>query len=105
MICRGGENIYPREVEEVIASHPLVKEVAVIGIPDERVQEEVKAVIVPVKGKTVSEKDIIRLCEKNLARFKKPRHVEFADELPKNASGKILKRVLKKKHGTSSIYQ
>jgi long-chain acyl-CoA synthetase len=51
----------------------------------------------------LSEYDIIRLCEKNLARFKKPRHVEFVDELPKNASGKILKRVLKEKHGTSSI--
>ena len=102
MICRGGENIYPREVEEVIASHPSVREVAVIGIPDERMQEEVMAVIAPVKGETLSEKDIIRLCEKNLARFKKPRYMEFVDDLPKNASGKILKRILREKYETSS---
>ncbi|MBW1802859.1 MAG: long-chain-fatty-acid--CoA ligase [Deltaproteobacteria bacterium] len=105
MICRGGENIYPREVEEVIASHPSVREVAVIGIPDERLQEEIMAVIAPVKGEMPSEKDIIRLCEENLARFKKPRHMAFVDELPKNASGKILKRELKKAYGSSSIHQ
>jgi long-chain acyl-CoA synthetase len=105
MICRGGENIYPREVEEVIASHPSVREVAVIGIPDDRLQEEVMAVIAPVKGETLSEKDIMRLCEENLARFKKPRYMEFIDELPKNASGKILKRILREKYDTLSIPQ
>jgi acyl-CoA synthetase (AMP-forming)/AMP-acid ligase II len=105
MICRGGENIYPREVEEVIASHPLVREVAVIGIPDERLQEEVMAVIAPTKGETLSEKSIIRLCEENMARFKKPRYIEFVDELPKNASGKILKRKLREKYEPSSSPQ
>jgi len=103
MICRGGENIYPREVEEVIASHPLVREVAVIGIPDVRLQEEIMAVITPEEGETLSEKDIIDLCEENLARFKKPRYMAFVDELPKNASGKILKRDLRQKYESSSI--
>ena len=101
MICRGGENIYPREVEEVIASHPLVREVAVIGIPDVRLQEEIMAVITPEEGETLSEKDIIDLCEENLARFKKPRYMAFVDELPKNASGKILKKDLRKKYELS----
>ncbi|MFH1490974.1 MAG: long-chain-fatty-acid--CoA ligase [Pseudomonadota bacterium] len=96
MICRGGENIYPREIEEVIASHPEVLEIAVIGVPDERLQEEIMAVVVPVKGKKPLDQDIVRLCEKNLARFKKPRYLVFVDQIPKNASGKILKNELRK---------
>ncbi|MFH1491077.1 MAG: AMP-binding protein, partial [Pseudomonadota bacterium] len=96
MICRGGENIYPREIEEVIASHPEVREIAVIGVPDERLQEEIMAVVVPVTGKRPSDQDILKLCEKKLARFKKPRYLVFADHIPKNASGKILKKELRK---------
>ena len=98
MICRGGENVYPREIEEVISTHGGVLDVAVIGVPDERLDEEILAVVVPKKGKKISEKEIIGLCEKNLARFKRPRYLEYAQELPKNPSGKILKRELRKKY-------
>ncbi|MFC1824123.1 long-chain-fatty-acid--CoA ligase [Thermodesulfobacteriota bacterium] len=98
MICRGGENVYPREIEEVIATHPSIMEVAVIGVPDKRLQEEIMAVIAPKKGAVVPENEIVTLCEENLARYKKVRYVEFRQELPKNASGKILKRELRKKY-------
>jgi acyl-CoA synthetase (AMP-forming)/AMP-acid ligase II len=97
MICRGGENIYPREIEEIISCHPSVLEVAVIGVPDERLQEEIMAIIVQKEGPVISKDEIISLCEKKLARFKKPRFIEYIDELPKNASGKILKRDLRKR--------
>lgn len=97
MICRGGENVYPREIEEIISNHPSVLEVAVIGVPDERLQEEIMAVIVHKEGAVISEDEIVGVCEKKLARFKKPRYIEFVDDLPKNASGKILKRDLRKK--------
>ncbi|MFC1534042.1 hypothetical protein ACFL7M_11830 [Thermodesulfobacteriota bacterium] len=75
-------------------------EVAVIGVPDERLQEEIMAIIVRKEGSIISKNEIISLCEKNLARFKKPRYIEFIDELPKNASGKILKLDLRKKFET-----
>jgi long-chain acyl-CoA synthetase len=97
MIIRGGENVYPREIEEVITTQPSVFEVAVIGVLDERLGEEIMAVISLKKGASVSEKEIVTLCEKNLARYKKPRYVEFVESLPKNPSGKILKRELRKK--------
>jgi len=103
MICRGGENVYPREIEEVISNHPSVFEVAVIGVPDERLQEEIMAIIVQKKGPKISKNEIISLCENELARFKKPRYIEFVDELPKNASGKILKRDLRKKFEKISL--
>jgi len=99
MIVRGGENVYSREIEEVIATHKDVQEIAVIGVPDDRVGEEVMAVIVPRRGQSVSEEDIVQLCEKNLARYKKPRRFAFVKSLPKNPSGKILKRELRKEYG------
>ncbi|MCP4756995.1 MAG: long-chain-fatty-acid--CoA ligase [Proteobacteria bacterium] len=99
MINRGGENVYPREIEEVIATHPSVMEVAGIGIPDTRVGEEIMAVIAPKNGASVTKEEIVRLCEKNLADFKKARQIELVDELPKNATGKVLKRVLREKWG------
>ena len=95
MINRGGENVYPREVEEVIARHPGVMDVAVIGIPGERLGEEIKALIVPKPGHVVSEEEIVYLCKENLAGYKKPRSIDFVDQLPKNPTGKILKRVLR----------
>jgi len=95
MINRGGENVYPREIEEVIAQHPGVMDVAVIGIPDERLGEEIKALIVPKPGHVVSEEEIVDLCKENLAGYKKPRSIDFVDQLPKNPTGKILKRVLR----------
>ena len=101
MICRGGENVYPREIEEVISTHGAVMEVAVIGIPDERLGEEIVAVVVEKGEQKISEDEILALCEKNLARFKWPRSVEYAQELPKNPSGKILKRELREKYSRS----
>jgi long-chain acyl-CoA synthetase len=95
MINRGGENVYPREVEEVLCAHPKVFEAAVIGVPDELLGEEVKAVIVSNNGDNITEDEIIDYCRKNLAGFKKPRSVDFVKELPKNPTGKILKRVLR----------
>ena len=73
-------------------------EVAVIGVPDERLHEEIKAVIAPKPGQKVTAEEIIDLCKQNLAPFKKPRSIDFMEELPKNPSGKILKRVLREKY-------
>lgn len=98
MICRGGENVYPREIEEVISSHPRVMEAAVIGIADNRLQEEIMAVVALKEGPPINEQEIVRTCENKLARFKKPRYVIFVDHLPKTASGKTLKRELKKQY-------
>jgi long-chain acyl-CoA synthetase len=98
MIVRGAENIYPREIEEVIAAHPAVMEVAVIGVPDERLGEEIMAVVVVRRDMQLMDREIVALCEENLARFKKPRYVEFVDILPKNPSGKILKRELRNEY-------
>jgi len=90
------------EIEEVIAQHPGVMEVAVIGVPDERLGEEVKAIIVPKPGHDVSEEDIFGICRKNLAAYKKPRSIDFVDQLPKNPTGKILKRVLREAYQSSA---
>ena len=103
MINRGGENVYPREIEEVITSHPSVSEVAVIGVQDERLQEEIMAVIVLNENSQVSEEEIVRLCEDNLARYKKARYVQFVDALPKNPTGKVLKHQLRKKYEKVSL--
>ncbi len=95
MIVRGGENVYAREIEEVIATHPAIMEVAVIGVPDERLGEEIMAVVTLKRDMSLTDREIVTLCEKNLARYKKPRYIEFVDTLPKNPSGKILKRELR----------
>jgi acyl-CoA synthetase (AMP-forming)/AMP-acid ligase II len=95
MIISGGSNIYPREVEEVICRHPAVFEVAVIGVPDDRWGESVKALVVPRPGARITEAEIIEHCKRSIASYKKPHSVEFVPELPKNAYGKILKRALR----------
>jgi long-chain acyl-CoA synthetase len=95
MINRGGFNVYPREVEEVLYGHPAVADAAVIGVPDEALGEEVKAVVVLRPNHTVSAADIISYCRERIASFKYPRYVEFRDSLPKNPTGKILKRELR----------
>jgi long-chain acyl-CoA synthetase len=97
MIIAGGYNIYPREVEEVLYEHPAVVEAAVVGVPDPYRGETVKAFIAlkpEYKGK-VNEEEIIQFCKERLAAYKVPRLVEFRDELPKSAVGKILRRVLR----------
>ncbi|WP_239521321.1 AMP-binding protein [Blastococcus saxobsidens] len=95
MIKSGGENVASREVEEVIYQHPAVAEVAVFGIPHPRWIEAVVAVVVPRPGQTVDEEDVVRFCRDRLAGFKSPKYLAVSDALPKNASGKILKRDLR----------
>lgn len=98
MIISGGENIYPREIEEVIIRHPAVREVAVIGVPDPKWGEAIKAVVSIVEGKSVTENELIAFCKDNIASYKKPKSVDFVEELPKNNYGKILKRELRAKY-------
>ena len=98
LIISGGENIYPREIEETIVHHPAVREVAVIGIPDPQWGEAIKAVVSLVPETTVTEMELIDFCTEHIARYKKPRSVDFVDELPKNNYGKIVKRELREKY-------
>ena len=95
MIIRGGFNVYPREVGEVIYAHPAVAEAAVIGVPDERLGEEVKAVVALKPGAEASAEDIIAFVKERVAAYKYPRTIQFVDTLPKGATGKILKKELK----------
>jgi long-chain acyl-CoA synthetase len=97
MIIRGGFNVYPREVEEVLYRHPAIREAAVLGRPDERLGEEIVAVIVlkPDAGEVTAE-DVIEFCKRSLAGYKCPREVRFVAQLPRNASGKVLKRELRR---------
>jgi acyl-CoA synthetase (AMP-forming)/AMP-acid ligase II len=98
MIISGGANIYPRELEEVICTHAAVHEVAVIGVPDEKWGESVKAMVVLRPGLRATEAELIEHCRDNLASYKKPSSVEFLAELPKNAYGKVLKRDLRERY-------
>ena len=97
LVISGGENIFPVEVEEIIQRHPKVYDVAVIGIPDERLGEIVTAVIQAVDGETISIEEINDFCEKNLPRYKRPRSIIF-DAVPRSATGKIEKPKLRKKY-------
>jgi long-chain acyl-CoA synthetase len=99
MIISGGENIYSAEVENVLYMHPAISEAAVIGVPHEKWVETVKAVVVLKLGARASEEEIIDFCKKNLASYKKPTSVEFATELPKTPSGKVLKWRLREIYG------
>ena len=98
MIKTGGENVASREVEEMIYRLPQVSEVAVIGLPDPRWVEAVTAVIVVKAGQTLTEEQVIAHCTAHMASFKSPKHVVFADSLPKNPSGKLLKRELRQSY-------
>ncbi len=95
MIIRGGFNVYPREVEEVLYSHPAVNEAAVVGVPDAEYGEEIKA-YVALKGEA-TEDDLFEFCKKNLGATKYPRHYEILPELPKGATGKILRKELRER--------
>jgi long-chain acyl-CoA synthetase len=94
LIIRGGYNVYPREVEEVLYAHAAVAEAAVVGVPDARLGEEVKAFVATLPGATVSEVEIIEYVKSRVAAYKYPRIVEFRANLPKGATGKILKKDL-----------
>jgi acyl-CoA synthetase (AMP-forming)/AMP-acid ligase II len=95
MIVSGGENIYPAEVENAIFGHPAVADVAVIGVPDPRWGEAVKAIIVRKPGAEVVPEEIIGFARERIAGYKLPKSVDFADALPRNPSGKILRRELR----------
>jgi len=95
MIISGGENVYPAEVENAIYGHPAVSEVAVIGVPSEKWGEEVKAIVAMKPGQSATEAEIIAWARERIATFKTPKSVEFTDALPRNASGKVLRRTLR----------
>lgn len=95
MIIRGGFNIYPRELEEVLMTHPAVSLAAVVGVPHDSHGEEVKAYVIPAPGATVTEGELVAWCKENMAAYKYPRLVELRDALPMTATGKILKRELR----------
>jgi acyl-CoA synthetase (AMP-forming)/AMP-acid ligase II len=95
MIISGGENVYPAEVENAVYSHPKVADVAVIGIPDARWGEAVKACVVVKPGETLSEAEVIAHARQHIAGYKCPKSVDFIAALPRNPSGKILRRELR----------
>ncbi|MDX2303980.1 MAG: long-chain fatty acid--CoA ligase [Microscillaceae bacterium] len=95
MIIRGGLNVYPREVEELMIKHEAVSLVAVIGIPDEKLGEEIKAFVVLHEGASISEEELINWTKEHIASYKYPRHIDFVKNLPMNATGKILKKELR----------
>lgn len=104
MVISGGENVYPAEVENVLGDHPAVLEVAAIGVPHERWGETVKAVVVLRPGMQVDAKDIIAFARTRLAGYKCPTSVEFAQTLPRNASGKLLKRELRRQYNPEASH-
>ncbi|MFC1823200.1 long-chain fatty acid--CoA ligase [Thermodesulfobacteriota bacterium] len=95
MIISGGFNIYPRDVDEVLFSHPKISEACAIGVPDEYSGERIKAFVTFREGESASEEEIIEYCRENLVKYKVPKYVEFIEELPKSAVGKILRKELK----------
>jgi acyl-CoA synthetase (AMP-forming)/AMP-acid ligase II len=98
MLVSGGENIYPREVEEVLYAHPAVADAAVVGAPDQVWGQKVVAFVQLREGRRAAEEEIIAFCKENLASYKKPRQVIFLPEIPRNASGKALKYRLQEEH-------
>jgi fatty-acyl-CoA synthase len=92
MIIRGGENVYPREIEEFLYTHPDISDVQVYGVPDEKYGEQVAAAIIKKKPDSdLAEEDVKEFCRENIARFKVPLYVDFVEEYPMTASGKIQK--------------
>jgi fatty-acyl-CoA synthase len=91
MVIRGGENIYPREVEEFLYAHPAVRDVAVIGVPDERFGEELCAWVILRDGSSANEEEIRDFCRGKIAHYKVPRYVNFVAEFPMTITGKVQK--------------
>ena len=91
MIIRGGENIYPKEIEEFIYTHPMVKDVQVIGVPDKKYGEEILASIVLKEPGSVTVAEMTEYIKASMARHKVPRYIEFVEGFPMNAAGKVLK--------------
>jgi fatty-acyl-CoA synthase len=94
MIVSGGENVFPAEIEDTLARHPAVCEVAAIGVPDKDFGQRLRAFVVLDRGAEVSEDDLKEHVKRTLARYKVPREIVFVEELPRNATGKVLKREL-----------
>jgi acyl-CoA synthetase (AMP-forming)/AMP-acid ligase II len=103
MIITGGENVYPIEVESVLAEHPAVAEVAVIGVPDRTWGEAVTAVIRVAEGADPTVAELLAFSAGRLASYKKPRHIHFVTALPRNAGGKVLKRALRENLSTAEV--
>ena len=102
MIVSGGENVFPGEVEDLLAGHEAVAEAAVFGVDDEQFGQRLKAVVVRATGKDLSADDVKRFVKANLAGYKVPRDVEFVDELPRTSTGKVLKRELRGPSGSET---
>ena len=100
MILVSGFNVFPNEVEDVIMDHPKVLEVACVGVPDDKSTEAVKIFVVK-KDSTLTEHELHTYCKENLTAYKKPKYIEFREELPKTNVGKILRRVLKEEETTA----
>jgi long-chain acyl-CoA synthetase len=96
MIIRGGYNVYPREIEEILHQHPAVREVAVIGVPHDALGEEVGAAVVVAPDAAITPDELRDFVKDQVAAYKYPRHVWFVTELPKTATGKILKRAIER---------
>ena len=91
MVIRGGENIYPREVEEFLYTHPAISDVQIVGVPDPKYGEELMAWIIPKEGAEIDEESVKAFCKGKISHHKIPRYIEFIDEYPMTASGKIMK--------------
>lgn len=100
MIIRGGENVYPVEVEEVLYQIPEILEAAVVGVPHPIYGEVPKAYVVLKSNQNVTEEDVKTYCSHHIAKYKVPEEIDFLDELPRNASGKVLKNVLREHQTT-----
>jgi len=98
MIITGGFNVYPSEIEQVLYKHPAILEACVLGVPDDKWGEAIKAVVVLKKGQSATEEEIIGFCRTLLSSFKKPQSVDFWSEIPKNPNGKIARRAVKEKY-------
>jgi acyl-CoA synthetase (AMP-forming)/AMP-acid ligase II len=100
MFITGGFNVYPAEVEKIMSSHPGIAQVAVVGVPNERMGEVGRAFVVPRSGEAVDGDELIAWCRENMANYKVPRSLEVVAELPLNASGKVLKYELRERAAT-----
>ena len=100
MIISGGINVYPREIEELLHTHPSVAEAAIVGLPDDRWGERVVAFVVTEPNQESDEQALLDFCAQGLTKHKVPKQVVFIDQIPRNPSGKILKRVLRDQHAT-----
>jgi fatty-acyl-CoA synthase len=97
MVIRGGENIYPREVEEFLFRHPKVQQVQVFGVPDAKFGEALATWIVPKPGQTISEEEILEFCRGQIAHYKVPKYIRFVSELPMTVTGKAQKFVMRQR--------